>query len=600
MKNRIRNFLVRNVRKMKRLLKRNPITYRAALACKRAYQKLRIWMKPYFYRELYTQEQLEAQRKATFPRSVTVSILVPLYNTPENYLREMTASVRAQTYGSWQLCLADGSDPDCTHVERICRELAAEDPRICYRRLEENRGISGNSNACIDLATGDYIALLDHDDILHPAALYEMVSAICREDADVLYTDEDLFRDNIRRQVSITHKPDFAPDTLRSYNYICHFLCFRRELLDKVGRFRPECNGSQDYDLVLRLTEVARKIVHIPIVLYHWRVHPGSVAETIDAKPYAIAAAKRALADHLQRLGLKGEVLDSPVLSLYRMRYEIQGEPLVSIVIPNCDHVEDLCKCLTSIFQKTTYPNYEIILAENNSKTRETFGYYDELCAQRSNVRVMHWDGPFNYSAINNYAAEFAKGEYLLLLNNDIEVISPDWIQEMLMYAQRSDVGAVGAKLYYPDDTVQHGGVILGIGGVAGHSHKGAVRSSVGYSGRLITVQNYSAVTAACMMLRRSVYEEVGQLDPAFAVAFNDVDLCMRIRKAGYLIVWTPFAELYHYESKSRGMDNTPEKEARFYREVDLFHERWDKELAAGDPYYNPNLTLNREDFSLR
>lgn len=600
MENRIRNILSNTAHRAKELVKSNPYTYRAAKACKRLYQFLDSERKVLFYKDFYSQKKLEAQRKATFPRDITVSILVPLYNTPEIFLREMIASVQAQTYPRWQLCLADGSDAGCTQVETICRELAVEDPRICYRRLEKNLGISGNSNASLELATGDYIALLDHDDILHPAALYEVVSAICREDADVLYTDEDLFRKTVRRRIQANYKPDYAPDTLRGCNYICHFLCFQRELLDKVGPFRPECNGSQDYDLVLRLTEVAKKIVHIPIILYHWRVHPGSVAQNLDAKPYAIIAAKRALADHLQRLGLKGQVLDSSVTSMYRMRYEIEGEPLISILIPNCDHVEDLRKCLTSIFEKTTYPNYEIIVVENNSKTREIFDYYGEVCAQRSNVRVVHWDGPFNYPDINNFAVGFARGEHLLLLNNDVEVIAPDWIQEMLMYSQRSDVGAVGAKLYYPNDTLQHGGVILGIGGVAGHSHKGADRYSYGHIGRLITAQNYSVVTAACMMLRRSVFEEVGGLNPTFAVAFNDVDLCMRIRKAGYLIVWTPFAELYHYESKSRGKEDTPEKRARFERESDIFKELWAAELAAGDPYYNPNLTLIREDFSPR
>ena len=598
MKNRIRNCIQRLVRKAKRILKRNPWTHRAGKACKRLYQRLSSKMKALFYRDPYSPARLQAQQKAVFPRPLTVSILVPLYNTPETFLREMIESVQAQTYAQWQLCLADGSDPDCTRVEEVCRELAAGDIRICYRRLEKNLGISGNSNASLDMATGEYIALLDHDDILHPAALYEVVSAIFREGADLVYTDEDLFRGNIKQRVQVTHKPDYAPDTLRSCNYICHFLCFQRALLDRVGRFRPECDGSQDYDLVLRLTEKARKIVHLPILLYHWRVHPGSVSDSIDAKPYAIAAAKRAIADHLQRLGLKGQVLNSEATGMYQLRYEIEGTPLVSILIPNCDHTEDLRKCLTSIFEKTTYPNYEIIIAENNSKTPEIFQYYEEIAAQHDNVRVVYWDSPFNYPAINNFAAGFAEGQHLLLLNNDIEVITPDWIQEMLMYSQRSDVGAVGAKLYYPNDTIQHGGVILGIGGVAGHVFTGSDRSFIGYLGKLVTVQNYSCVTAACMMLRRSVFQEVGGLDPAFAVAFNDVDLCMRIRKAGYLIVWTPFAELYHYESKTRGLENTPEKEERFDREVELFRQRWSAELAAGDPYYNPNLTLTRDNCS--
>lgn len=598
MKDRIIHFFDHSAHLVVELLRSNPYTLRAAKAMKRFLQNIFIGIRLLLYRDHYTKKQLEVQRNTSFSRNITVSILVPLYNTPKEYLRQMIASVQAQTYGNWQLCLADGSDPDCHHVQQFCQALAAKDPRICYRRLEKNLGISGNSNACIDLATGEYIALLDHDDILHPAALYEVVSAFCREDADIVYTDEDLFRGIVRNRVRTAFKPDYAPDSLRSCNYICHFLCFRRELLDQVGRFRPECNGSQDYDLVLRLTEKAKKIVHLPIFLYHWRIHPGSVSDSIEAKPYAIAAAKRALADHLQRIGLKGQVLDSPIASMYRMRYEIEGEPLVSILIPNCDHVEDLRKCLDSIFRKTDYPNYEIILVENNSKTREIFDYYDEVCAAHSNVRVVNWDGPFNYSAINNFGAGFARGEHLLLLNNDTEVITPDWLREMLMYSQRSDVGAVGAKLFYPNNTVQHAGVILGLGGVAGHCFLHASRFNPGYNGRLLSVQNYSCITGACMLLRKDVFQAVGGLDPAFAVAFNDTDLCMRIRKAGYLIVWTPYAELYHYESKSRGSDNTPEKQARFRQEVALFQERWAAELAAGDPYYNPNLSLTRNNFS--
>lgn len=548
------------------------------------------------------QETYEAQQNQVFPRPVKFSILVPLYNTPEQFLREMIASVQHQTYSNWELCLADGSDAGHPEVERICRELAAADRRIQYQKLERNLGISGNTNACIDMATGDYIALFDHDDLLHPCALYEDMRAICEQGADFIYTDENTFHDTPRDAYCPHFKPDFAPDTLRANNYICHFTVFSRALLDKVGRFRPECDGSQDFDMVLRLTEQARKIVHIPKILYYWRASAASVASDVSAKPYVIEAAHRAVSDHLKRVGLKGRVLDSAVPSMYRLSYEIPSEDLVSIIICSKDHIDDLKQCVDSILAKTTYPNYEIIVVENNSTQPETFAYYQTLAAH-PRIRVVTWETPvheFNYSAVNNFGFTCAKGKYILLLNNDTEIITSDWLQEMVMYAQREDVGAVGAKLYYPDETVQHAGIGIGLLTLAGHYHRNFPRSHPGYMGRLIYAQDVSAVTAACIMLRRDVWEQVGGLDETFKVAFNDVDLCMRVRQAGYLIVWTPFAELYHYESKSRGTDEAPEKRARFVGEVERFQARWAKELAAGDPYYNPNFSLDREDFTVR
>lgn len=550
--------------------------------------------------EAYTATELKRQRAAVFPKKIKFSILVPLYNTPAPFLREMIQSVLDQTYADWELCLADGSDAEHGYVGEICRSYTKRDGRILYQKLEKNMGISGNTNACIDMATGGYLALFDHDDLLHPAALYEMTKVICAQDADFIYTDENTFHKTPKDAFNPYFKPDYAPDTLRAVNYICHFSAFKRELLEAVGKFRTEYDGSQDYDFILRLTEQAKKIVHIPIILYYWRAHPYSVANGIGAKPYAIEAAKRAVSDHLQRVGLKGEVLDSAVTSMYRLQYEIEGEPLVSILIPNCDHKKDLRLCLESIYQKSTYRNFEIIIIENNSKTQEIFAYYQEIQNRWSNIKVVYWNGIFNFSAITNFGAKFAFGEHLLLLNNDTEVISPEWIEEMLMYSQRSDVGAVGAMLYYPDDTIQHAGVIVGLGSVAGHSHKYYVRNEWGYMGRLVYAQNLSAVTAACVMVRRNVWDEIGGMDEDFEVAYNDVDMCMRIRKAGYLIVWTPFAELYHYESKSRGADDTPEKQKRFNGEIRRFQKRWAAELAAGDPYYNPNLTLDKEDFSFR
>lgn len=559
------------------------------------YQNIKLANTPW-----YTKTELNTQRETRFLRNVKFSILVPLYNTPERFLHEMIQSVLDQTYANWELCLADGSDAEHGYVETICRAYTGKDARICYKKLEKNMGISGNTNVCIDMATGDYLALFDHDDLLHPAALFEVMRAVCEQNADFIYTDETTFH-RIRRDASQPHfKPDFSPDTLRSYNYICHFTVFSRDLLNTAGGgFRPEFDGSQDYDLILRLTEQARHIVHIPKILYYWRSHANSVASDVSAKPYTVDSAKRALARHLERVGLKGEVLDAKVPSTYRISYEIDGNPLVSILIPNKDHVQDLKKCIDSVKNKSTYGNWEIIIIENNSTEKETFSYYDEI-RQDDRIQVVTWTGEFNFSAINNFGAQYANGDYILLLNNDIEVITPDWLEQMLMFAQRKDVGAVGAMLYYPDDTVQHAGVILGIGGVAGHSHKNFPRNHPGYIFRLTIAQNYSCVTAACILMSRKVWDEVHGLDEAFKVAFNDVDLCMRIRQAGYLIVWTPYAELYHFESKSRGLEDTPEKQLRFDGEVNRFQSRWAAELDAGDPYYNPNLSLEREAFRLK
>ena len=546
----------------------------------------------------YDEKELAMQRQQGFPRQIKFSILVPLYNTPEDFLKEMIESVQAQTYSNWELCLADGSDAAHPQVERIVMQFQQRDNRIKYRKLEKNFGISGNTNACIEMATGDYIALFDHDDLLHPSVLYENMKAICEQGADFIYTDELTFQ-GTTKNITVAHfKPDFAIDNLRANNYICHFTVFQKSLLDKTGLFRSECDGSQDFDMVLRLTEQAQKIVHIPKPLYFWRSHAQSVASSVGAKPYVIQAAKKAIGDHLDRMGLKGEVLDSVVPSMYRLKYEINGRPLVSILIPNKDHVSDLRKCIVSIQEKSSYPNYEIIVIENNSVEEKTFQYY-QILERKPNIRVVQWNGKFNYSAINNFGYTFAKGDYILLLNNDTEVISSDWIQEMLMYAQRSDVGAVGAKLYYPDGTIQHGGVVLGVGGVAAHLHCNRPKEDVGYMVRLIYAQDLTAVTAACMMIPRKVWEQTKGLDESFEVAFNDVDFCMRIRQLGYLIVFTPFAELYHYESKSRKADDTPEKRARFVGEVERFQARWAKELEAGDPYYNPNFSPNDANFTI-
>ena len=545
-------------------------------------------------------QRREQEENAQFPKNIKFSVLVPLYNTPESFLKAMIESVQAQTYKNWELCLADGSDSEHSFVGEICKKYADGDKRIKYEKLERNLGISENTNACIRMATGEYIALFDHDDLLHPSALYEVMRAICEHGTDFIYTDENTFSEEPRDAYNPHFKPDFSPDTLRSYNYICHLSVFSRELLDSVGYFRSEYDGSQDYDLILRLTEKAKKVFHIRKILYYWRAHKNSVAQDVGAKPYTVAAAKKALAAHLERCGLKGEVLDSSVPTTYHIKYEIDENPLISVIIPNKDHTDDLDICLKSLYEKSSYKNFEVIIVENNSSEKETFEYYEALTQKHGNIKIVTWKGKFNYSAINNFGVSCAKGEYILLLNNDVEIINGSCLEEMLMFAQRKDVGAVGAKLYYSDDTVQHAGVILGLGGTAGHAHKHFGRSHPGYMARASIAQNLTACTAACLMMRRDVFDEVGGLDEEFEVAFNDVDLCMKICKKGYLVVFTPYAELYHFESKSRGNDSTPEKLERFRGEIDRFKEKWQKQLDDGDPYYNPNLTLTRDDFSLK
>ncbi len=550
-------------------------------------------------------EEINAQRSEQFPKKILFSVLVPLYNTPEKFLREMIDSVVAQTYENWELCLADGSDDEHAYVAETVRSY--NDPRIRYEKLTENLGISGNTNKCFEMATGDYIGLFDHDDILHPTALYEYMKVICERDADYIYCDETTFSGkSIDHMITLHFKPDFAPDNLRANNYICHFSVFSKELVDKVGTFRTEFDGSQDHDMILRLTAAAKNIVHVPKILYYWRSHAGSVASDINAKSYAIDAAKGAVAAHLKACGFDGFRIESSRAfeTIFRIRYAIKGTPLISILIPNKDHADDLRRCIESITDLSSYDNYEIIVIENNSTTEEIRQYYETL-EKHPKVRVVTYEGDFNYSKINNFGARSANGEYLILLNNDTEVITRTWMEELLMYAQREDVGAVGCMLYYPDYTIQHAGIVLGMGAhrTAGHSHYKMAKENLGYMGRLCYAQNVSAVTGACMMVRRSYFDEAGGLSEDLAVALNDVDLCLKLRQKGLLNVFTPFAELFHYESASRGTDVTEaadkEKAERYNRECDLFRNKWKEILEAGDPYFNPNFSLDYSNFVL-
>lgn len=545
----------------------------------------------------------EKEETTVFPKDVTFSILVPLYNTPERFLREMIESVTAQTYGKWELCLADGSDDAHDFVGRICQEYRQKDSRIKYQKLVKNEGISGNTNECYKMATGNYIALFDHDDLLHPCVLFAYMQAICEKDADYIYCDEATFKGNsINHMITMHFKPDYAPDNLLANNYICHFSVFSRELLESGELFRSQFDGSQDHDMILRLTAKAKHIVHIPRILYYWRSHKGSVASSIDAKTYAIDAAKGAVADHLTKLGYRNFEIESTraFATIFRIKYELTSRPLVSIIIPNKDHVDDLSRCVESIINLSTYDNYEIVIVENNSETAEIRTYYEEI-SRHPRVQVVEYKGDFNYSKINNFGVQYAKGEYLLLLNNDTEVITPDWMEELLMYAMRKDVGVVGAKLYYPDKTIQHAGIVIGLGAhrTAGHTHYRIPEANVGYMGRLCYAQDVTAVTGACMMVSKALYEELGGLDESFTVALNDVDFCLRVREKGFLNIFTPFAELYHYESKSRGSDKKDEKALRYQQESDRFRVKWADALAKGDPYYNPNFSLDHSDFTV-
>ena len=554
------------------------------------------------YQEWYeknkpSEEELARQRKKKWKEPVTISVLVPAYRTPEAFLRQMIESVLNQTYPHLELCIADGSGENIS-VEKVVKEYQAKDQRVRYQRLEKNEGIAGNTNAAIRMATGGYLALFDHDDLLAPNALFEVASTIEKDKADVVYTDEDKVTSDLKEHFQPHFKPDFNPDLLCSNNYICHLFVVKRSLALKLGGQDPAYDGAQDYDFIFRCTEEAEKIVHIAKILYHWRVHQASTADNPTSKMYAFDAGKRAIEAHLQRIGAKAEVSHTKDLGFYRVKYQVQGNPKVSIVIPNKDEKETLKKCLESIWQKTTYSNYEIILVENNSTTREIRDYYQELDG-KNGVRVVYWDKEFNYSAINNFGISYAKGEYILCLNNDITVISPEWMEELLANCQRPEVGIVGARLYYPDNTIQHAGIVLGMGGCAGSLFVGLARSRGGYLHKAALQQDLSAVTAACFMVKKEAFEKVGGFEEKLAVAFNDVDFCLKVRHAGYLVVYDPYAELYHHESKTRGYENTEAKKRRFQEEIEYMRCHWMPDILR-DPYYNENLSLKASDYSLR
>ncbi len=544
-----------------------------------------------------TKEELKKQSQTKFGKNVKFSIVIPLYNTPEKYLKELIDSIEQQTYSNWEICFADGSSNG--NVSKFMEKYKTD--KIRYEKLDKNDGISGNTNAALRMATGDYIVLADHDDLLAPNALFEFAQVIeHNSDAEVIYSDEDKIDMSGKKRFEPHFKPDFNIDLLCSVNYICHLFSVKKTVVDKIGEFRAEYDGAQDHDFIFRCVEEAAGVYHVPKILYHWRSHINSTAENPESKLYAFEAGKKAIAEHYRRLGMEAEVQNGPAYGLYRTTIKVEGEPMVSVVIPNKDHSEDLDLCLQSILSKTTYPNYEIVIVENNSVEDETFAYYKKIEAEHSNIHVVYWEHEFNYSSINNFGVEYTKGEYLLFLNNDTEVINGDWMDEMVGYCQREDVGIVGARLYYSDDTIQHAGVVVGFGGIAGHTFIGQSRFDYGYFARAMLTQDYSAVTAACMMTKKTLFKQVGGFTEELRVAFNDIDFCMKIRALDKLVVYNSAVELYHYESKSRGLEDTPEKIKRFNGEIEIFRKRWPEILKNGDPYYNPNLSLDRSDFGLK
>lgn len=553
------------------------------------------------YADIPLKRELKAQRTENLQGPV-ISIVVPLFNTPARYFKQMTGSVLHQTYTNWQLVLVDAGDAAHAQCSAKAAALAQKDARIVYRKVE-NAGIAANTTKGFEAATGEYLTLLDHDDVLYPNALYDVVRAIQSTGADFVYSDEIVLSDNFKELGGYHFKPDYAPDYLRGVNYITHLAVFSRKLLNAAGAYEdPNFDGAQDHDLILRLTEKATKIHHIKKCLYVWRAAAGSTAQTIEAKPYAVAAGERAINAHLQRIGLQGEAHAIPgAPGAFQLHYELTGHPLITVMIPNKDHTDDLDRCLTSLYKNAGYDNFEVLVIENNSTDPETERYYAQIPQKFANCRVVRYQGGFNFSAINNFGAQFANGEQLLLLNNDIEITSQDFLREMLSYSQRPDVGAVGAKLIYPDNEIQHAGVVMGINGSAGHSHKGHPADAVGDMYRLVTTQDFMAVTGACLMTKTALYREMGGLDEEkFAVAYNDVDYCLKLWQKGLLNVYTPLAQAIHYESRSRGLDTLSENAKRYEREKANFYEKYQPYIDNYDPYYNPHFTNKVENFGLR
>ena len=554
---------------------------------------------PWYQAYVPDQETLEAQKKHKFDYRPLISIAVPAYQTPVEFLKQMIESLISQTYPEWELCIANAS-PDNEEMQRVLADYSAKDSRVRFCNLKENLGIAENTNRAFSMAKGEFMGLLDHDDLLAPNALYEIVQALQdHPQADALYTDEDKVTTELDEHFQPHLKPDFNLDLLRSNNYICHFFVVRRSIVEKAGGFRKEFDGAQDYDFIFRCTENAREVLHVPEILYHWRTHKASTADNPASKMYAFEAGKRAIEANLERTGTKGVVSHTQDLGFYRVKYPVQGKPLVSVIIPNKDEKETLQTCMEMLNNNTSYQNFEIIIIENNSTTDEIFRYYKEL-SKDPRIHLLRWGKEFNYSAINNFGVAHAKGEYLLFLNNDVKSINPDWMEEMLGACQRPEVGGVGAKLIYPDNTIQHAGCVVGMGGIAGHMFVDMPADRTGYLHKASLLQDMSAVTAACLMMKKEVFEEAGGFTEDLAVAFNDVDLCLKVRKNNHLIVYDPYAKLYHMESKTRGAEDSKEKVRRFQTEIEYMRCHWLDILKNGDPYYNKNLSLTKWNYSLK
>lgn len=523
---------------------------------------------------------------------LTLSILVPVFNTDADMLKCVIESVLNQTYQKVELCIYDASDTEHNYVGKICEEYACKDARIRYIK-GDNKGISENTNECAGISTGEYLALLDHDDILHPNAAYMVMEAVVKHGSDFIYTDEATFSGKITNIISTNFKPDYAPYLLRSNNYICHFTAFSRELFEKNGGFNSEYDGSQDHDLFLRLTDSAKCVYHIPEILYFWRVHPGSVSDDINTKKYAVNAGISAVQNFLVQKGIDAKVSSSDIYpTIYRIKYAVKCCSKVSIIILNHEHLLDLKRCIESLLT-TTYSNFEIIIVENNSKSDELSEYYKFL-SENKKIRILTRNRKFNFSEFNNFAVSKAQGEYVLFLNNDTEVINSDWLEEMLMYAFQNDVGAVGARLLYPDGRLQHCYVVTGAGEdrVAVHAGLGLAGNDYGYLDRIGMVQDVNAVTGACLLMKKTLFDDIGGFDEKLEVAYNDVDLCLKIRKKGYRIVYTPYASLTHFESASRGNDWGKENRKRLVSEAGYIKAKWGDGLS--DPYYNPNFSKDR------
>lgn len=541
--------------------------------------------------------RLESQKNFVPKReNKTISVIAALYNTDKTFLRQFVQSFLNQSYAWGQLVLADASDPDHSYVGEYIKSLNSD--KIVYVKLEENGGISRNTNRAAQYADGDYICLADHDDVLSADALYQMAKAVEDTGADFIYSDEALFDTDYTNPIVGHFKPDYSYYYLTNCNYICHLACIKKEIFTNLGGLKSRYDGAQDHDLFLRISEIdGVKIHHIPKVLYYWRVHSRSTSGGIEAKPYVTQNAIDAIDAHLQRMSINGKAKVGRYGGTYKIDYRIENPPLISIIIPNKDHVDILDRCIESIYGKTLYKNFEIIIAENNSRQEQTFEYYEKIQREHDNLKVIKYPGGFNFAAINNFAVTQAKGDMYLMLNNDIEIINRQWLEEMVSLAVQKNVGIVGAMLYYPNDTVQHAGVITGLGGFAGHSHKYHPRGKSGYMFRLSCVQNLSCVTAACLLVTKEAFERVNGMDEEFRVAFNDVDFCLRVRDSGYQVLFTPYAQCYHHESISRGRDTKGEKKERFEGERQRLKDRFGQSLLK-DPFYNPNLTLDMEDFS--